>query len=226
MLRLALMILFAAFATAARAQAWLDQPGVAGSTVVDIGDVHIRLPPGEWRQAAEGNGSYQRIFVQSDGKRVIVVAFVSVNTTGPGGGNYNKGFYPLERCFQTDAFLNDSQDLYPGQWDCLLVRPTMMDWVHQYPTWQQASDSLRDLGGMPRPLISVTMAKAGPSTWGYAILRLLVNPAASGFTSNPNAASAQSEWHKDHLTPDRDAFLKKVATWAEAYRPIFRKSWE
>jgi len=232
-MRLLMLAAFlAAFFTHAHAQAWLDQPGVAGTTVVEIGEARIKLPPGEWKKLADASSVYhsqtvpavESVYVQSDGKRVIAVAYVNGNGSAAA---FRKGYGPSGFCFRGDVFLNDSDNLYVGQWDCMIVNHASMVWADQVPRlWETALDGMKAYGGVPRPMIYVELGKASPSRNGYAVLEVFVNPEVSGFVSNPKASWDQSEWHRNNATPDRVAFLKKLAAWGEAYRPIFRNSWE
>ncbi len=83
MRRFLLVALLSALAGAAHAQSWLDQPGVVGSTTVELGNARVRLPPGEWRQVAETSFTYkgeqipiiERVFIQSEGQRVVALAY-------------------------------------------------------------------------------------------------------------------------------------------------------
>jgi hypothetical protein len=232
MRRIILAAIFTALAGAARAQAWLDQPGVAGTTVADLGEARIKLPPGDWKKLSDSSSLYhaqtvpevESVYIQTDGKRVVALAWVDGNGSASA---FRKGYRPTGSCFRNDVFLNDSNNLYPGQWDCLIVNHSMMTWTDSVPAlWQKALDAMQPYGGVPRPMPYVQLAMASPSRNGYAVLQIMVNAEVSGFSSNPKATWNQSEWHKNNATPDRVAFLKKLAVWGEAYRPIFRNSWE
>jgi len=66
---------------------------------------------------------------------------------------------------------------------------------------------------------------ASPDRSGYLVVWICFNPATAGFNSPGNVAWRQSEWHKDNATPDRVAYLNKVAAWARAYRPVVAAAW-
>jgi hypothetical protein len=67
---------------------------------------------------------------------------------------------------------------------------------------------------------------ASPNRSGFAVLAVYVNPGLAGFSNRTVAQWKNSEWFKENITPDHEAFLKKLAAWGEAYRPIFRSSWD
>jgi hypothetical protein len=232
MRRLILAALLTALASVAHAQSWLDQPGTAGTTVVQVGEAKVTLPPGDWTQVAQTTRTHagdlipleQRIFIQTQGNQIAAVAYLTANGKP---ADTPKGFLPNRACFRDDVFLNDSKDLYPGQFDCLIVNHDTLFWNHEpQPIWKAAIEAMKAFGGTPHPVLTVELFKASPSREGYASLWIGVNPALSGFKSTANIAWANSEWNKNNTTPDRVAFLKKLAAWGEAYRPVFGKSWE
>jgi hypothetical protein len=224
-----ILLLFAA-PVAARAQAWLDQPGVAGGQVIAIGSANVRLPPGQWLPAADTTGSAggaaiglpEQIYLQTDGKRIVAVAYLRSNGK-PAPNRF--GFQTDKLCTRNDVFFNDSRNVYPGQFDCLIVNHWMMSWDAPPPVWQAAKERAAAYGGLPRPLVAASYYMASPDRSGFVAVNIYCNPAVAGFVSNPNVQWGQSEWHRNNAMPDRVAYLNKVATWARAYRTVIAASW-
>ena len=233
MYRIVLALLLILAATSARAQSWLDQPGVAGTTVIDIGAAHIHLPPGDWVKVAEDMQTYkaervtlaERVYVQTIDGKVSAVAYVSANSDAM-KGMPNGGIMANKDCFRDDVFMSSSLNVRAGQWDCMLVNHLFFRWASTPQLWQQAKASVAEMGGLPDPAIYASFAEASPARDGYAVLRVIFNPALAGFTSDDAASWAASEWQKDRLSPQRKAYMERIAAWAAAYRPVFEESWK
>jgi hypothetical protein len=228
-----LLLLLLAVPSAVRAQAWLDQPGATGAQVAEVGTVRLTLPPGEWTRASDQSRSYlnqvtpllERTYIQTDGKRVVAVVYLRANG-GEASGHNTKGFRPAGSCFRTDVFLNESENVYPGQYNCLVVNHLMMTWDGDPPlVWQETIAKVAPFGGVPRLMIGAIFEMASPDRFGFISVWIYFNPATAGFSGVANTAWRQSEWHRDNATPDHVAYLNKIAAWARAYRKVVAASW-
>jgi len=93
------------------------------------------------------------------------------------------------------------------------------------PLWGPARKAMASVGGLPRPMIYAWFNKAGHTGWDSVWVNVYFNPAVAGFTSSTGQWT-DSEWHPNNATPDRVAYLNKVAAWARAYRAVVAKVWD
>jgi hypothetical protein len=227
-----LIVLLLMSPQASWAQSWLAQPGAVGTKIVDMGTSRVRLPPGEWQSIGEAKYVYkdqnipmiERIFLQTDGKRVIAMAYLKANESG---NTFRKGFTVSPSCYRQDAFMNESHDLYRGEWDCMIVNHSMMQLeANAGPMWTTAAAAAKPLGGLPAPAPYAEFARASPSHRDFLIVRIYVNPEAANRKSDPLRTWSNSEWNKTNIAPDRASYLNKLATWSVSYRQVLSKSWD
>jgi hypothetical protein len=216
----------------ASAQSWLNSPGSVGATTVEVGHAKLTLPPGEWKLAAEntsmGRGAkgltyVNRVYYQVEGDRIAAMVGVRANATEKTGHNVLLG--APKQCDRHDVFLNDDKNILQGTFDCMLVSHAMMTWGATDPLWGPARQAMAAVGGLPRPTVYAEFNKAGHSGWDSLVVQVFFNPAVAGFTSS-TGQWADSEWHPNNATPDRVAYLNKVAVWARAYRAVVAKALE
>jgi hypothetical protein len=231
--RSALALLLASVTGVAQAQSWLDRPGVPGTQIVSIGGAQVKLPPGAWLFGGDsavatggGRGNIVRykssLYYQSNGQCIVAIARVLANAdpfTSPGRGTR----HPPKSCYRTDVYFSDNRNLYPGQFDCLMVTDTNLAFkTAPKPEWQGLIDKAGGIGGMPRPMIVAEFQQMSLERQGTADVQIFVNPAVAGFDGAP---TPYNPWRGETIGKAHAAYLEKVAVWARAYRKIIATSW-
>ena len=225
-LRLGWLALVAAVlaATSARAQGWLDSPGVLGTQTVTVGHATVTLPPGTWKEIAAGDDTplqqggeslsiSQKILVEVQDGRIAAAISVRSNET-----RSRWGWRAANQCAWRDRVWSDNASESNRNYDCMVVDHWLMKLgSNPSPIWEAAYDVAETFKGWPAPMVGVRFGLTSSSRLDFIDMTVLVDPGRYGQTSKPAASWNESDWHRNLITPAHRAFVEKVAAWARAY---------
>jgi hypothetical protein len=219
----------------AAAQAWLDQPGLAGTQRVQVGRATVTLPPGQWVQGEAdtiqnaGFGAFsreRRVYFQFVGPSIHAAALIISNNQAFRAVNQKgqvNGWGPAPECSRHDVFFFDDRDTRRGSFNCMMVNHNVMPPSARLP-WSEALGYAGAHGGWPRPMIEAVFSTSGPAHQDSLFVAIYVDPALAGFAGE-RTSWQDSLWHPSVISADRRAYENKVVAWAKAYRPIIESSW-
>ena len=225
MRRVVLAVLLLAIPGMARAQAWLSDPGSAGTQVAEIGNARLKLPPGTWELVAElGEGSSNfnavsfrtKLYLQVlDGKVGAIIA-VGANETAA-TGRQNRWLVPNQCGAKSSAnMVVDAkvEDSYLGSYDCMLVTFTKLNPDKDNPLFGPLLTRAASIGGMPPAMLYTAFNKTSPSRFDAINVKMFVNPATPSFAAAVRSAGIAT------TAPTSGNMLTLMTSWSTAYRSV------
>jgi len=202
--------------------------GEVVSSALEIGKLHIALPPGKWNVVAEHagkaassdgipNGSpYKGYYlVQFDESKRLIGTFYARATTQPG----KTIEWRDKTCQREDTLFRATLGGPVHSQDCLLVNH-LVRYLQVKPRdlmdraawkWMQDNDVK-----VPKTVLEVQerLFKAGEYLW----VNYTVNPEVVDFVPSTMTDWRQSEWHPEFVKtdPDRKEYIEHLKAWATA----------
>jgi hypothetical protein len=213
------------------AQTWLSEPGSVGTDTAKVGVASLKLPPGQWQKVSEitdipqqFGGESLRIhrewLAQISGSQIASLIFVSSNIT-----HSTKGWRADVQCNRRNVvfYSNDSEN--DRNYDCLMVNHRVIE-LGDNPSefWISTLKRLDQLGKYPHQMICSNFAMASGTRLDFINVAVCVNPTLAGFPDPAGQTWARSDWNKIRITPDRQAYIDKVAAWARKYHDTVANS--
>jgi hypothetical protein len=151
----------------------------------------------------------------------IATIFVKSNETRSSGG-----WSADRQCSRRDVVFFSNASEMDRFYDCMMVNHLMMT-LGDNPNdfWLSTYNKLNSMGKLAHPMICSIFSKASSSRLDFITVDVCVNPTLAGFADNPGQSWADSSWNRVRITPDRQAFIKTVATWAHAYHEMVANAW-
>jgi len=128
-------------------------------------------------------------------------------------------------CGRQDVYRNTSTESGYNR-DCMIVNHVVQNsppGVSANAAFREAHANAAAYGGLPQAMIVASFHFTNMQK--FLSVEMRFNPELEGFPATRDTW-ATSPWHKDRAGPDRQAYLVRIAAWAEGYRAVLRKGFQ